>query len=273
MPTRDRPEALRRCLGALAEQTCLGELDVIVVDDGSLAEDAVRAAVSSFGFARLLRIAKSGPASARNRGAASARGRYVCFTDDDCEPSPTWVARLVRTLDAGADAAAGTTVTGEPGSVLGVAYDLIAGAPAHVAAPLADTLAFAPSNNLACRLELLRDVPFDERYPFAAGEDRDWCRRVTSRGYAIRRAPDALLVHRPHATVGAFLRQQVRYGRGAFWFRRRGPEPQPLEPLRFYLALLRRSFRHGFRTGAVVAAGQVATALGYGLGWASERRH
>src|SRR5207247_1813494 len=35
IPTRDRPMSLRRCLGALAEQLPLEDLEVIVVDDGS----------------------------------------------------------------------------------------------------------------------------------------------------------------------------------------------------------------------------------------------
>src|SRR4029450_13000555 len=36
VPTRDRPQALRRCLQALADQTVQGSMEVIVVDDGSL---------------------------------------------------------------------------------------------------------------------------------------------------------------------------------------------------------------------------------------------
>ena len=80
-----------------------------------------------------------------------------------------------------------------------------------------------------------------------------------------------MLVHRPEPTLRAFLRQQVRYGRGAFWFRRRGPEPQPLESPHFYLSLLRSSFRQGPLTGLLVAVAQAATAVGFFLAWAGER--
>jgi glycosyltransferase involved in cell wall biosynthesis len=272
VPTRDRPEALRRCLAALARQTCVNQLEVLVVDDGSLAAATVQTVVADHAFARLIRIPKSGPASARNTGVSSVRADYVCLTDDDCEPSPTWADRLVRTLEAGADAVAGRTVTGDLGSALGVASDLIAEAPALVDAPSSDGLMFAPSNNLACRVKLLTEVRFDERYPVAAGEDRDWCRRIAAKGYVLRSEPDAVVAHRPQSTVRAFLRQQVRYGRGAFWFRRLGAHPQPLESPGFYAALLRRSFRHGLATGVLVAAGQVTTAVGYGLAWARERK-
>lgn len=43
---------------------------------------------------------RAGPGAARNRGAASARGDYLAFTEDDCVPAPDWLsaaaARLAR---------------------------------------------------------------------------------------------------------------------------------------------------------------------------------
>jgi glycosyltransferase involved in cell wall biosynthesis len=271
VPTRDRPESLRRCLDALAVQSALDDFEVIVVDDGSADPRAIEEIVGRHSFARVIRLDHSGPAGARNAGVASARGRFVCFTDDDCEPAPLWAARLVAALESGADAAAGRTLTGHPGSALAAASELIARAPALVDEPSDGELTFAPSNNLACRAEILAEVAFDERYPVAAGEDRDWCRRFLARGYVLRSEPTAALVHRPEPTLRAFLRQQVRYGRGAFWFRRSGPERRPLESPHFYGALLRSSFRQGFRTGLLVAVAQGATAVGFFLAWAGER--
>jgi cellulose synthase/poly-beta-1,6-N-acetylglucosamine synthase-like glycosyltransferase len=244
---------------------------VIVVDDGSVAGAAVEGLVARYPFARLIRRRNSGPASARNAGVSDSRGDYVCLTDDDCEPAPTWAEQLVRAIESGADAVAGRTITGDRGSALAAASDLIAGAPALVGEASAGELVFAPSNNVACRSELLAEVPFDDRYPVAAGEDRDWCRRILAKGYVLRGEPGAVLVHRPEQTLRAFLGQQVRYGRGAFWFRRRGPEPQPLESPHFYLRLLRTSFRQGFLTGVLVAVAQGATAVGFFLAWAGER--
>ena len=271
VPTRDRAEPLRRCLHALAAQTVLNQLEVIVVDDGSIDGAAVEGVVGGHPFARLIRRKSSGPASARNVGVSRSRAKYVCLTDDDCEPSPSWAEQLVRAIESGADAVAGRTITADRGGALAAASDLITGAPALVGKGSAGKLVFAPSNNLACRAELLSEVPFDERYPVAAGEDRDWCRRILAKGYLLRGEPEAVLVHRPEPTLRAFLRQQVRYGRGAFWFRRRGPEPQALEPPHFYLSLLRTSFRRGPLTGLLVAVAQAATAVGFFLAWAGER--
>jgi glycosyltransferase involved in cell wall biosynthesis len=246
------------------------QLEVIVVDDGSVAGASVEEVVAQFPFARLIRKRNAGPASARNAGVASSRGDFVCLTDDDCEASPAWAERLVRAIESGADAVAGVTVTGGRGS-LGAAADLIAGAPALVGSRPAGELVFAPSNNVACRAQLLVDIPFDERFPVAAGEDRDWCRRILQAGCVLRLEPAAVLLHRPESTLRAFLRQQVRYGRGAFWFRRRGPEPQRLESMRFYWRLLARSFHDGLLTGVLVALAQAATAVGFFLAWAGDR--
>ena len=48
VPTRDRPEALARCLGALASQDLDG-IEVVVVDDGSRDRGAVEAVASAHG--------------------------------------------------------------------------------------------------------------------------------------------------------------------------------------------------------------------------------
>jgi glycosyltransferase involved in cell wall biosynthesis len=259
---------LRRCLAALAAQTMLDELEVIVVDDGSRSPDAVASLVDGHSFARVIRKAPSGPAAARNAGAAHARTDVLCFTDDDCEPEPAWAARLFGAIQSGADAAAGKTLSQDPGSALATASELIAEAPASLAVSSGSGLSFAPSNNLACRADVLAAVPFDERYRAAAGEDRDWCDRLTSGGYVLRAAPEAVLRHCAESTLRAFIARQLRYGRGAFWFRRGRDQRRPLESPSFYVALLRRGFRHGFRTGMLVVVAQGATAVGFFLEWA-----
>ena len=109
--TRDRPNALRRCLAALDEQTC--EIEAIVVDDGSTDAGAVTAAVGAFPRTRLLRAAGQRLAAARNIGIAAARAPLVCFTDDDCEPAGDWAELLTAPLRDGADATVGRTVVAD----------------------------------------------------------------------------------------------------------------------------------------------------------------
>jgi glycosyltransferase involved in cell wall biosynthesis len=268
VPTRDRPQALNRCLEALAAQTLADQLELIVIDDGSRAEDEVSSIVARHPRARLIRLNGGGPAAARNAGARNAGGAYLCFVDDDCEPHPAWVERLVNRLEQGADGVAGMTLSG--GGVLAAASEIVAHAPARAEPPDGSDLAFAPSNNLACTKTAFDATPFDESYPDAAGEDREWCARLIAAGYVLRSEPGARLVHHQDLTVGRFLRQQVRYGEGAFRFRRRG-ERRPLESAGFYRALLRDGFAESFSVGMLVCVAQVATTAGFVRAWARSR--
>jgi glycosyltransferase involved in cell wall biosynthesis len=243
---------------------------VIVVDDGSVARDAVAAVVARHAFARVVRVPQGGPAAARNAGARRARGGVVCFTDDDCEPRRTWAQALARAIENGAHAAAGRTLSARPGSALAAAAEVVAEAPA-LADIVSDGLSFAPSNNLACRADVVTAIPFDERYPAAAGEDRDWCARLAAAGHVLRSEPAAELVHRPSETLGAFLQQQVRYGRGAYRFRVVHARSR-LEPPGYYGRLARRGFTRGLRAGLLVCVAQVATAVGFALEWRGSRR-
>lgn len=270
VPTRDRPAALRSCLEALSAQTVVDAMEVIVADDGSLAADKVSNVVASHPHARLIRLGGCGPAAARNAGVQHAQGGVLCFTDDDCEPLPQWAERLHEAINRGADAAAGITVSS--GSALAEASEIVARAPVHARGGDSRGLPFAPSNNLAGTRALFESIRFDEAYPTAAGEDRDWCARVTAGGYTIRLEPDARVVHHQELTLGRFMRQQFRYGQGAYRFRRGSGERRPLEARGFYAALLRRAFDESFSVGLLVSAAQPATAAGFAVAWLRQPR-
>jgi glycosyltransferase involved in cell wall biosynthesis len=267
VPTRDRPRALQRCLAALESQS-YADLEVIVVDDRSALDGEVAEIVAAHPRARSVRGRGSGPAAARNIGARAAQGAFLCFTDDDCEPEQEWVEHLVGRLRDGADAVAGKTLSG--GGALAAASEVTAHAPAGVPPPAGSDLAFAPTNNLACTRLAFEATPFDESFPHAAGEDRDWCARLTAAGYILRLEPRARLVHRQELTFSSFLRQQARYGEGAFRFRRRGETTRPFEGAGFYGALLRRGLAEGPVAALLVCAAQVATGVGFVRAWARD---
>ena len=252
VPTRDRPQTLRGCLAALAAQTAADRLEVVVVDDGSVAANEVAAAAAAHPRVRLIRQDTAGPAAARNAGARGARGQIVCFIDDDCIAERDWAEKLAEAIERGADVVAGTSL--RTGGVLSEAADVISSAPATAEV-------FAPSNNLACTKDVLDAVPFDESYPDAAGEDREWCARLTLEGYELRFEPSARVLHDQRLTVRSFLRRQFRYGRGAYRFRTE--MHRPLEPIGFYFALMRRGFACGVGVGLLVVVAQIATALGW----------
>jgi glycosyltransferase involved in cell wall biosynthesis len=271
VPTRDRPEALKRCLTALAAQTVGEDLEVILVDDGSAAVEPVAAVAHEYRFVRLISQRHAGPAAARNTGVRHARGEYVCFTDDDCEPSPIWAEALMRAIDGGADAVAGQTLSANPSSPIAAAAEIVAHAPAKGGALSEGALSFAPTNNIACRAGVVAAVGFDEHYPTAAAEDRDWCARLLAAGYVLRAEPSAELVHRPDVSLRGFLRQQVRYGRGSYQFRARQAPVKRIEAPSFYIRLIGRGFQRGLAPGLFVLVAQLATAIGYLSEWSTSR--
>lgn len=275
IPTRDRPDQLAKCLSALQLQTA-PSFEVIVVDDVSRDGAEVARVVSRFPRARLLRGDGRGPAAARNLGASAASADVLCFTDDDCEPSPHWIETLLREIERGADAVAGRTLSPRRDDPFAEASQTITN---HVMDASADgngNVTFAPTCNIACRTDVFRRAAFDEAYPLAAGEDREWCARLSDRGVALLFAPEARVLHDQRLTLRRYWKQHERYGRGASRWHRSRPRRERWQPLRLYAALLARGFSKGPAVGALVVVAQLATLVGITrevveAGWSRQR--
>ena len=262
VPTHDRPRSLARCLDALGRQEGGSNLEVIVVDDGTADATAIAEIVSRSPQARLIRCEDArGPAAARNRGARATRADILLFTDDDCEPAPSWAARMTAALRDGTEVVAGLTANGSPGDPVASASETILAYVQDRAREAESTTRFAATNNLGCTAGVLARIPFDEAYRY--GEDRDWCARVRAAGYAVHVEPNARVAHRQELQLTSFLRQQFGYGRGAFLYRHRHAELGRFERPSFYTGLLRRGFSQSFVTGVLVGVAQAATAAGF----------
>jgi len=107
MACHDAASFVGEAIGSVCGQT-FSAVELIVVDDGSTdgspAIVAARAAADPRG--RLIRQENRGPYPARNRGLASARGRFIAFLDADDYWEPDCLARLhAALLESGADLA------------------------------------------------------------------------------------------------------------------------------------------------------------------------
>jgi glycosyltransferase involved in cell wall biosynthesis len=262
VPTRDRPESLSACLRALDAQR-FDAFEIVVVDDASRDRASVADVVATSSRARVVHAAGRGPAAARNLGAADAHGSVVCFTDDDCRPSPGWVDALVTCIDGGAVAAAGPTINGRPRDPLAAAAQTVTNHLVEASLDATSHVGFAPTSNLACLATLQRELPFDERYPLAAGEDRDWCTRLVALGHRLAYVPSATIAHHPSLSLGGFWKQQSRYGRGAQRWHNGAGARDGFGSAGFYTSLVRKGFAGGVEEGALVLLAQVATASGY----------
>jgi GT2 family glycosyltransferase len=132
---------------------------------------------------------------------------------------------------------------------------------------------FFAACNLAAPARLLHELGgFDTTNPGAVSEDRELCDRARQRGVTLVYEPEAVVQHRHPMGLVGFCSQHLHYGRGASHLRRvrgrRGLEPLPLEPLRFYVDLVCYPFHHypaarAARLSALMALTQVAHAAGY----------
>jgi GT2 family glycosyltransferase len=104
--THDRPDALERCLRALARLD--DAVDVVVVDSGpTIPCGALVQHVLP--DARYLLEPTPGLSRARNRGLAAAACDLVAFVDDDAAPASDWAGAIVGAFDDAAVGCAGGT--------------------------------------------------------------------------------------------------------------------------------------------------------------------
>lgn len=99
VPTWNRAPLLADCLRSLRAQTYPADrFEIVVADDGSV--DATADVVRAHDDGRLphvrhLLLPRGGANAARNAGIAASRGDPICFTDDDVEVPPGWLAAMV----------------------------------------------------------------------------------------------------------------------------------------------------------------------------------
>ncbi len=190
---RDERASLERCLGLLARQQGVGEVQVIVVDAGSSdgTPDVARA-----GGARVVRADSAGAAfsygGALNLGAGHASHEVLASLSAHAFPrDDRWLARLAEALsasDAGVACASGDV------------YDPDG---ARLRSPIAQDAGLARrrpewgySNAAgAFRAELWRRRPFRADLPGC--EDKEWALHWLDEGYTCRMDP-ALVVDHDH---------------------------------------------------------------------------
>ncbi len=224
IPTYARPQRLTACLAALVGQRMEVPWEVVVVDDGSPEPlDSIAEAFHERLDLRIERQGNAGPARARNRGVAVARGRFIAFTDDDCLPEPEWLGALLRreALAPGA-MVGGTTINGLDGELFASASQLIVDLVYDHFNADPSRATFLASNNILCSRERFEAIGgFDVTFPRAGAEDRDFCDRWKTAGWPLVWEPAARIEHRHTQSLRKFIDLHFRYGRGAYLHHRR----------------------------------------------------
>lgn len=225
IPTRDRPESVRRCLEALlAADTPPAE--VVVADQGR--EDRSRDVLASLnggGRVRWLRLTSVGRSAGLNAGIAAARGSVIAIVDDDVTVDAGW-------LTAGVEAFAGAN---PPALVCGALLGGRAPGPGEMLTTfrgrrtrrwrgrLPRALLLGVGANCWLQRETFERVGgFDEALGpgarFRAAEDVDYVNRVLRAGLTVGYEPGMRALHWGTRSAGAEARALLRdysYGLGA----------------------------------------------------------
>lgn len=214
VPTFRRGDLLSRALEALSRSGDAPAFEVIVVDDAS--EDArTRAALRAAALGERLRVlthaTNRGPAAARNTGLMAARGDMVAFTDDDCEPEPTWLAELVCALEA-----ADSQVAGVGGRVTSARPGLIGDymTRQRILEPPPSLAYLVTANCAFWRAPVVEVGGFDERIRRPGGEDPGLCLALRRRGYRFAFCERAVVRHHYRESLLDFAKTFYRYGKG-----------------------------------------------------------
>ena len=233
IPTYQRPETLARVLDALAAQREAPDFEVVVVDDGS--EDGTAALLRSYRPPypfRFVAQKNAGPAAARNRGIAEARGGIVLFLGDDTVPEPPLLSVHARghgERPGQRVAVLGYTTWPEERRVtpflhhineygLQFGYGLIED-------PEAVPFNFFYTSNISLSRALLYEAElFDTSFPHAAWEDIELAYRLTGRGMKILYRPEAVARHYHDISFASFRRRQQSAGESAVRFYEKHPE-------------------------------------------------
>jgi GT2 family glycosyltransferase len=223
--TRDRPQALERCLAALVAQTSPAGQIVVVDNSTDRSAEAVSARFPSVDYVHQPR---PGLSIARNAGVHASKGALIAFTDDDVEPSPSWSMELMRAFaGAAVDAVTGLVLPARLDTAAQCYFQFKLGGFGSACVPLvfdrrfldetkatgAQVWRIGAGANMAFRRSVFDRVGlFDERLGAGASgcsEDSELWYRLIAAGGACLFEPRAYVLHH-HREQWPELRRQVR---------------------------------------------------------------
>ncbi|MEO1482154.1 MAG: glycosyltransferase family 2 protein [Myxococcota bacterium] len=213
--TRDRVQALERCITSIRAQTYRGPVRILVVDN-----DPRRSAES---LCKALNVEyiheeQTGIPFARNRAVAAVEAdEDLAFIDDDEQAEPNWLLELARTRDLyDADAVGGPVVS---------VFDSpppewveLSGAFERPRRPTGTVVSAVYTGNILISSRILRELPppfFCERMALTGGSDGYFAKRLALHGYAMVWCDEAVCYERvpeSRVTVAWLLRRSFRIG-------------------------------------------------------------
>jgi len=212
IPTFNGGARIQNCLDSLLKQTVGRNAEILIVDDGST--DNTIEVVNQFPGVRVITQANAGPAAARNRGAAEARGAIILFTDDDCVPMQDWLDAMLAPFEdpevVGAKGVYRTHQKSLAARFVQIEYEdryrLMAGL---------SSIDFIDTYSAAFRRDrFLEMTGYDTSFPVACAEDIELSYRMSARGWKMKFVPNAIVYHTHPDTFSKYLKKKYKF---AFW--------------------------------------------------------
>ncbi len=214
IPVFNQIAVTMRCLQSIAETWFESmHVQVVVVDDGSTDRTAeVLTRIPGVDYIR--NGTNLGFVRACNRGAAIARGRYVCFLNNDTTVRPAWLDHLVSTAEADRSVGAVGAKLIYPNGKLQEAGNIIwrdasgwnygrNGSPSDSRFNFVREVDYCSGAALLVRRDLFEEIGgFSEEFVPAYYEDADLCFAIRDRGYRVLYQPRSEVVHYEGVTSG-----------------------------------------------------------------------
>ncbi|MEV0150221.1 MULTISPECIES: bifunctional polysaccharide deacetylase/glycosyltransferase family 2 protein [unclassified Nonomuraea] len=120
VPAYNEAAGIQATVRSLVETDYPGEVEVLVVDDGSSDDTARLAAAFGYGNVRVIRRPNGGKPAALNTGITQARHELLIMVDGDTVFEPATIGRLIRQLaDPAVGAVSGNTKVGNRRGMIG----------------------------------------------------------------------------------------------------------------------------------------------------------
>ncbi|WP_017296395.1 glycosyltransferase family 2 protein [Geminocystis herdmanii] len=242
IPTYNRLERLKNCLESFTKINYDKDLfEIIIVDDGSSQSlDNIIKSFEKILNLTYLKQENTGPATARNNGATKAKGKYLVFTDDDCEPDTEWLGHFNKIWEINPDAVlGGKTINKLTNNIYSQASQCLVDYLYKYYNFDTQKAQFFTSNNFALPKHIFKDLGgFNTTFPLAAGEDRELCYRLFQQDFTMIYVEKAIIYHAHLLTFKGFWRQHFNYGQGAKYFHSIKTKNIKVEPIKFYWQLL-----------------------------------
>ncbi len=261
IPTYNRIQSLIHCIESIQNQNSESiDYEIIVVNDGG-EENNIENIIN-------INQENKGPATARNNGAKVAQGEYLVFIDDDCRLDTNWLQEINKNIDKKL-IITGYTINNIESIWSDASQTLVnflhfqwIGTPWH----------FFASNNLVISKNDFENLNgFNESFPLAAGEDREFCLRAKLLNLEFKQVFEAKVYHYHKLNFVTFCKQHINYGKGAFYYNKilsKLNMQLKIQPFSFYFQMFfypfnQEKFIKGVAISFLICFSQVLNLIGF----------